>query len=60
MTKYQRQEMLAYMAAHDDDDTPDGAWQAILEDAAEEWGRNNGVDVDGFDAFMDYAKEYGE
>jgi hypothetical protein len=57
MTESKMKEMLAYMAAHDDGDTPDGAWRAMLEDAAEEWGRSNGISVDAYDAFMTYMEQ---
>jgi hypothetical protein len=56
MTEFKMNEMLAYMAAHDDGDAPDGAWFAMLEDAAEKWGRNNGISVDGYDAVMKYLE----
>lgn len=56
MTEDQKTQMYAYMSAHDDDDMPDGAWQAMLEDAAKEWARKNGEEVDGHDAFMEYLR----
>jgi hypothetical protein len=57
MTEFKMNEMLAYMAAHDDDEMPDGACRAMIEDAAEEWGRSNGILVDGYDAFMTYMEQ---
>lgn len=48
--------MIEAMKLADDDSLPDGAWQARLQEAAEEWGRRNGVNVDGFDAFIDYVE----
>jgi hypothetical protein len=57
MTDFKKQKMLAYMAAHDDGDAPDGAWRAMLEEAAEEWGRGNQIPVDGYEAFMAYMEQ---
>jgi len=57
MTEDQKAQMYAYMSAMDNDDLPDGAWQACLEDAAKEWGNMNGVEVDTHDAFIGYIEE---
>lgn len=56
MKRKTKEEMFAYMDAWDHPNTPDGAWQAMLEEAAEEWGRANNIEVDGFDAFMEYLE----
>lgn len=49
-------QMFGYMSTFEDDSLPDGAWQATLEWAAEDWGEMEGVSVDGFEAFMEYVK----
>jgi hypothetical protein len=56
MSEYQKIQVFGYMSAVDNDEMPDGARQAMLEHAAEQWGDDNGVDVDGFDAFMEYVQ----
>jgi hypothetical protein len=39
MSEYQKMQMFGYMSAVDSDELPDGAWQAMLEHAAEQWCR---------------------
>lgn len=43
-----------FMAAFDDPDLADGAWQAMLEDGGRAYAEEFGVDIDGFDAFHEY------
>lgn len=57
MDEKKKREMFAFMSGNDDGEAPDGAWQQMLEDAAEEWGRQNGIEIDGFDAFMEYIDQ---
>ena len=56
----QRIEMYQAMKVTDeiaaDDDIPDGAWQAMLEDTARQYASDNKLYVDSFDAFMDYLE----
>lgn len=54
MKKKTRDKLFCHMEAVEDEDMPDGAWQQMLEDAAEHWGRENNIRVDGYDAFMEY------
>lgn len=38
-----REKFVSHMAAHDDDDAPDGAWFARLEDAADQFMHRHGL-----------------
>ena len=40
----------------DDDDLPDGAWQAIIEEGVAEWAVINRVCIDTLDGFMEYLE----
>lgn len=40
----------------DDDDLPDGAWQAIIEEGVAEWATINRVRIDTLDGFMEYLE----
>lgn len=46
--------LVGFMAAFDDDDLSNGAWQAMLEDGGRAYADEFGVDIDGFDAFHEY------
>lgn len=39
-----------------DDDLPDGAWQAIIEEGVAEWATINRVRIDTLDGFMEYLE----
>ncbi len=41
-----RETFMQYMAAHDDDDLPDGAWFATLEEAAGRFFEEHGLRID--------------
>ena len=49
-------ELFAYMEAHDDDDAPDGAWWAKLEDAVRSWNTDHSPELDPFDTVHEYLK----
>jgi hypothetical protein len=49
-------QMFYAMQAAEDADAPDGAWQAMLEDAAGHFGRANSLSVDTHNAFMDFLE----
>jgi hypothetical protein len=54
-----KRSLFEYMELFDDDDAPDGAWQAILEDAVETFNEANGTNYDPNDAFHDYIENSG-
>ena len=49
-------EFIAFMAAHDNDGLPDGAWLAVLEDAGWQFLREKGIRGDGSDAALEYVR----
>lgn len=49
-------DLIAYIAAHDFDDLPDGAWFATLEAAAANWNDQHGTDYDENDAVHAYLE----
>jgi hypothetical protein len=49
-------ELFAFMSTFDDADAPDGAWQAMLEDAVRQYNEANGTDFDPFDAWLAYCE----
>ncbi|MGV0128885.1 hypothetical protein [Burkholderia gladioli] len=51
-----RDEFLGWMAAHDFDDMPDGAWFATLETAAEQFIEQHGLRADANDAAHWYLR----
>jgi len=61
MTKQQATELFQAMKVVDescaDDDVSDGAWQCMLQDVAQAYADDHGLEnFDSFDAFMDYLK----
>lgn len=46
--------LMYFLTAHDDADQPDGAWQAIIENAVTFYNEENGTDFDPFDGWMAY------
>lgn len=40
------EELFHFMSEFDDDEAPDGAWQAMLEDSVRRWNRGHGTDYD--------------
>ena len=55
LTPEQRESLFGFMSAFDDEEAPDGAWQAMLEEGAQAWADENGEDIDTHDAFMAYV-----
>lgn len=53
-------EFLAHMEAHDLEDLPDGAWFAVLTDAAEAFLRKHNLRGDSNDAVFDYLETIAE
>lgn len=51
-----KQECFAYMDAHNNQDAPDGAWQAMLEDAVEMFNEDHGTNFDSHDMFIEWAQ----
>lgn len=49
-----RESLVTFMSAYDNGDLPDGAWQAMLEDGAEEFTRTTGIQIEPIDAFHEY------
>lgn len=49
-----RDEFIAYMDAHDHDDLPDGAWFAVLGEAADRFIREHRLRGDSDDAVLQY------
>ncbi len=47
-------EMMGYMYAAEDKSAPDGAWWAILEDAARMYAEMKGITVDANEAVQQY------
>ena len=51
------QELFYLMAAHDNDDLPDGAWWQVLEDAVYYWNRQHGTCLNLNETVHTYLKE---
>src|SRR6478752_9383488 len=51
-----KQKLFNYMETHDDNDMPDGAWQAMLQGAVEEFNEDNGTNHDPYDMFLEYVE----
>ncbi len=50
-------ELFAFLQIFDDDDLPDGAWQAKIEDGVEEWNKDHPTaKLDPFDTWLAYIK----
>lgn len=51
-----KQQLFDFMEAFDDEDAPDGAWQAMLEDAVNEFNESQGTTFDSNDMFLEYVQ----
>lgn len=51
------EELFAFLQAFDNDDAPDGAWQAQIEDGVTFWNEDKKTNLDPFDTFLDYVAE---
>jgi len=51
-----KNDLFHYMQANDDSDLPQGAWQAMLEDAVEAYNNQHGTNFDPYDMFMEYIQ----
>ena len=51
-----RDTLIGFMSAYDNDDLPDGAWQAMLEDGAKAFSKEFEIHIDPYDAFMEYVE----
>ncbi len=49
-----------FLADHDLDDLPDGAWQQMIEDAVEEWNRLFKTKYDPYDTWLAYIERKAE
>ncbi len=49
-------ELRAFMATHDDDDAPDGAWWAKLEDSVVFWNETHNTRLDPFETVHAYLR----
>lgn len=49
-------ELYYFIDAHNDDDAPDGAWWAILEDAVSYWNKEHGTNFDENDTVHAYLE----
>lgn len=50
------EELMEMMWAADDDDLPDGAWQAVIEDAVTMYNQMRGTEFDPFEAWLYYIE----
>ncbi len=50
------EELFEFMSTFDDSDAPDGAWQAMLEDAVTQYNEQNNTDFDPFEAWLAYCE----
>ncbi len=51
------EELFAFLQAFDNDDAPDGAWQAQIEDGVTFWNEDKKTSLDPFDTFLNYVEE---
>lgn len=51
------QELFGFMSAYDDDDAPDGAWWAMLEDSVTFYNEEHGTTYDPFETVHAYIRE---
>lgn len=51
------EELYAFLQAFDNDDLPDGAWQAMIEDGVRAWNNDKSAKRDPFDTFLQYVAE---
>jgi hypothetical protein len=51
-----RQSLIDFVSAYDNDDLPDGAWWAVMEEGVEAWSSYSGVSIDPHDGVLEYAK----
>ena len=49
-------ELFWFIDAHNDDDLPDGAWFAVLEDAVTYWNKKHGTNFDENEAVHAYLE----
>ena len=49
-------ELYYFIDAHNDDDAPDGAWWAILEDSVTFWNKDHGTSYDENDTVHSYLR----
>lgn len=52
--------LISTLAAYDNSDLSDGAWQAMLEDGAKAFSEAYGISIEPFDAFMEYVEHSGK
>lgn len=50
--------LFAFLQAFDDDEAPDGAWQAKIEDGVVAWNEDNNKDLNPFNTFLNYVEEH--
>lgn len=50
------EELLEQMWASDNDDLPDGAWQAVIEDAVIVYNKQHKTKFDPFEAWLTYIQ----
>lgn len=53
-------QLYEFLAAHDLDDLPDGAWQQMIMDAVVEWNEENGDNLDAFETWLTYCEQKAE
>ena len=49
-------ELFGFLQAFDDDDLPDGAWQAKIEDGVVAWNEDKGTNLSPFDTWVEYVE----
>lgn len=52
--------LYGWMSVSDDDDAPDGAWWAMLEESVEHYNQEHGTNFDPFESVHAYVRKRGE
>lgn len=56
--KRAQQELFDYMELFDDPEAPDGAWQAMLEDAVRQYNEEHGTSYDPYESWLAYTQRH--
>lgn len=56
MSNSKKEQLFLWMEDFDNAELPDGAWQAVLEDAVTTFNEENNTQFDPLDSFLEYVQ----